>query len=69
MIWADEDPTEDEEPLRCPGCPAVGDAPCERGCAYEDEPALAFATAADRWQDEQHSSDRDPDPDPWADIF
>jgi len=67
-IWPIDDDTPDEEPLHCPGCPALGDAPCEPGCVYADPPD-AYATAADVQHDEQTSSDRDPPDDPWEDIF
>jgi hypothetical protein len=68
-LWPVDDPTEDEEPLHCPGCDAVGDAPCERGCVYAEPGPHLASDIVDRWQDEEHSSDRDPDPDPWEDIF
>jgi hypothetical protein len=61
MIWADEDPTEDEAPLACPGCSAVGDAPCDAGCVYADAPE-PLSAEADRWLDERLS-------DHWEDIF
>jgi hypothetical protein len=72
-IWPADDPTAEPDPLHCPGCGAVGDAPCASGCVYvvhagSDE--MGFAVYADAHLDEQASSDRDTDPgDAWEDIF
>jgi hypothetical protein len=67
-VWPADDDTAEPEPLHCPDCGAVGDAPCARGCVYSEPGPHLASDLVDRWLDEQASSDRDAG-DAWEDIF